>query len=178
MSGDRSKELLVDELGAVVGEEAVERADLDVDRALARQPSRLAGAWQSVRLLLLVVAGALLVTGVIASLALDNWVFLGLAILAHALFSFAVIGSALALSSAVEKPSPTAEAALEDEGVSDPSRALNDLVEQVADEPGPPEHDAASAAVRPQASTTPASEPSRTVGQRGRLVGRRRDTPS
>jgi hypothetical protein len=133
MSADRRKELLVDELKSAVGDEAVERADLDIDRAIERQPSGIAGAVQSSRLLLLVVGAALLVTGVIASLALESWVFFALAILAHALFSIAVIASALALTTDVEKPSPTAEAALEEEGVSDPSGALNDLVEQVSD---------------------------------------------
>jgi uncharacterized membrane protein len=131
MTADRKRELLIDELKSAVGNEAVERADLDVDRALERRPSRLAQAFRSARLLLLVVGGALLVVGVIASLALESWVFFGLAIAAHALFSGVVIGSALALTQQEEKPSPTAEAALEDEGVSDPGAALDDLVEQV-----------------------------------------------
>jgi hypothetical protein len=43
-----------------------------------------------------------------------------------------VIASALALATDErEKPAPTTEAALEEEGVSDPSAALDDLVEQV-----------------------------------------------
>jgi Flp pilus assembly protein TadB len=131
MTAERKRELLVDELKATVGEDAVEHADIDVDRALERRPSRLAQAFRSARLLLLVVGGALLVVGVIASLALESWVFFGMAIAAHALFSTVVIGSALALTQQEEKPSPTAEAALEEEGVSDPGAALDDLVEQV-----------------------------------------------
>jgi hypothetical protein len=131
MSADRKRELLIDELKATVGNEAVERADLDVDRALERRPSRLAQAFRSARLLLLVVGGALLVIGAIASLALESWVFFGVAIAAHALLATVVIGTALALTQQEEKPSPTAEAALEDEGVSDPGAALDDLVEQV-----------------------------------------------
>jgi len=131
MSDDRKRQLLVEELEEAVGPEAVRDTDLDLDRALDRQPSGLAGAFRSSRLLLLVVGGALVVTGVIASLALDNWIFFAVAILAHALFSIAVIGSALALATESEKPSPTAEAELEEEGVSDPSGVLDDLVEQV-----------------------------------------------
>ena len=131
MSADRKRELLIDELKATVGNEAVERADLDVDRALERRPSRLAQAFRSARLLLLVVGAALLVIGAIASLALESWVFFGVAIAAHALLATVVIGTALALTQQEEKPSPTAEAALEDEGVSDPGAALDDLVEQV-----------------------------------------------
>jgi Flp pilus assembly protein TadB len=131
MSAERSRELLVDELKQAVGEEAVEQADLDVDRAVARRPSGLAGAFRSARLLILVAGAALLVIGVIASLALENWIFFGAAIAAHALLSVVVIASALALTTEGEKPSPTAEAALEEDGVSDPSAALDDLVGQV-----------------------------------------------
>lgn len=138
MTADRKRELLIDELKSTVGEEAVERADLDVDRALERGPSRLAQAFRSARLLLLVIGSALLVVGVIASLALESWVFFGMAIAAHALFSTVVIGSALALTHEEEKPSPTAEAALEDEGVSDPGAALDDLVDQVEGRHGRP----------------------------------------
>lgn len=128
---DRKRELLVDELKDAVGEEAVERADLDIDRALERQPSKLGAAYTSSRLLLIVIGAVLAVVGVIASLALDNWLFLAVAIAVHALFTVLVVGSALALTTEVEKPAPTVEAALEEEGVSDPSGALTDLVEQV-----------------------------------------------
>jgi Flp pilus assembly protein TadB len=133
MAAERKRELLVDELKQTVGEEAVEHADLDVDRALEQRPSR-AGATVAVRSsrLLLIVAGAvLLVVGVIASLALENWIFFGAAIAAHALLATVVIASALALATDAEKPAPTAEAALEEEGVSDPGAALGALVEQV-----------------------------------------------
>jgi hypothetical protein len=129
---DRKRQLLVDELEDAVGPKAVEQTDLDFDRALEPRTSRLAQSFRSARLLLLVVGGALLVVGVIASLALESWVFFGLAIAAHALFSVVVIGSAMTLvEEEEEKPSATAEAALEEEGVRDPSAALGDLVDQV-----------------------------------------------
>jgi hypothetical protein len=131
MAGDRKTDLLVDELRQAVGEEALDRADVDVDRALERQPSRIGATLRSARLLLLVVGGALLVIGVVASLALDNWLFLGVAVVAHGLVSAVVIASALALAGEGEKPGPTAEAALEEEGVEDPGAALGDLVDQV-----------------------------------------------
>ena len=131
MAADRKRELLVEELKEALGEEAVERADLDVDRAVAGRPSGMAAAFRSARLLLLVAGAALLVIGVIASLALENWLFFAAAIAAHALLSMVVIASALALTTDGEKPSATGEAALEEEGVSDPSAALDDLVDQV-----------------------------------------------
>lgn len=177
---DRKRELLLDELKDAVGEEAVERADLDVDSALERQPSKLGAAFASSRLLLLVGGATLAVVGVIASLALENWLFFAVAIAVHAVLTVIVVGSALALTTEVEKPAPTVEAALEEEGVSDPSGALNDLVEQVegegegsrtkrlatedADGTGPAEQDPAGAAARQQASITPASEPTREAG--------------
>jgi hypothetical protein len=134
MAEDRKHDLLVEELKQTVGEEAVDRADLDIDAALERRPVGLAAAFRSSRLMLLVIGAALLVVGVIASLALESWVFFGLAIAAHAVVATVVIASALALSTEVEKPDPTVEAALEEEGVADPSGAFNDLVEQVAGE--------------------------------------------
>ena len=87
MSADREHQLLVDELNAAVGEDAVER-----------RPPGSGRAFRSARLMLLVVGGAVLVAGVIASLALDNWIFFAVAILAYALFTIAVIGSAVVLA--------------------------------------------------------------------------------
>ena len=137
---DRKRELLIDELKDTVGEDAVERADLDVDRALAPRSSRAGAALASSRLLLVVAGTALAVVGVIASLALDNWLFFAVAIVAHAVFATVVVGTALAVATDSEKPAPTTEAQLEAEGVSDPAGALGDLVEQVeaseADRPG------------------------------------------
>jgi hypothetical protein len=138
MAADHKRDLLVDELKAAVGEEAVEQADLDVDRALEGRPSRVAAALRSSRLLLIVTGAALLVVGVIASLALENWIFFGAAIAAHALLATVVIASALALATDGEKPAPTTEAALEEEGVGDPSAALDDLVDQVESRPTRP----------------------------------------
>ena len=128
---DRARELLIDELKDTVGADAVERADLDLDQALAPRSSRVGAALVSSRLLLVVAGAVLAVVGVIASLALENWLFFALAIVAHALFATVVVGTALAVVSDSEKPAPTTEAQLEAEGVSDPAGALGDLVEQV-----------------------------------------------
>jgi hypothetical protein len=128
---DRKHELLVDELKETVGEDAVERTDLDIDRALAPGASRAGAALASSRLLLVVAGAVLAVVGVIASLALDNWLFFAVAIAAHALFATVVVGTALAFTTDSEKPAPTTEAQLEHEGVGDPAGALGDLVDQV-----------------------------------------------
>jgi hypothetical protein len=172
----RARELLLRELKEAVGDEAVEQADLDLDRALDSKPRSLRGAFVSSRLLLVVVGAALLVAGVVASLATENWVWFGVALAVHALFAGVVIATALTLTTQVEKPGPTAVTALEAEGVADPEGALNDLVEQVADqEEGsrvkrtltqeddttPPDSDRAAAASAQQSASTPASEPTR-----------------
>jgi hypothetical protein len=133
---DRKEQLLVDELKEVVGDEAVEQTDLDLERAQQRPPARLGASFASSRLLLLVAGASLLVVGVIASLALENWALLAVALAAHALLAAVVVGSALLLSTGAEKPAPTTEAALEEAGVSDPASALDDLVEQVDSQRG------------------------------------------
>jgi hypothetical protein len=130
----RARERLVDELRDAVGDEAVERTDLDVDRAIDRRPRTIRTAFESSRLLLLVIGGTLLVTGVVASLALENWLLLPVALAIHFLVAVIVIGTAFVLTEEGEKPSPTAEAMLAEEGVADPERALSDLVEQVEEQ--------------------------------------------
>jgi hypothetical protein len=128
----RAREILLDELRDAVGDEAVERSDLDVNRALDRRPRSLRAAFVSSRLMLIVLGGALLTVGVVASLATENWLWFGVALAAHALISTVVIAAAFSLMSQVEKPAPTTVTALEAEGVADPEHALTDLVEQVS----------------------------------------------
>jgi Flp pilus assembly protein TadB len=118
---DRKRELLIEELKDTVGEDAVERADLDIDRALAPRSSRAGAALASSRLLLVVAGSVFAVVGVIASLALDSWL----------LFATVVVATGLAVVAESEKPAPTTEAQLEAEGVRDPAGVLGDLVEQV-----------------------------------------------
>jgi hypothetical protein len=130
----RAREILLVELRDAVGDEAVERSDLDVNRALDRRPRSLRAAFVSSRLMLIVLGGALLTVGVVASLATENWLWFGVALAAHALISTVVIAAAFSLMSQVEKPAPTTVTALEAEGVADPEHALNDLVEQVSEQ--------------------------------------------
>ena len=162
-----------------MGDEAVERADLDVDRAVESRSRSLQGAFTSSRLLLIVLGAALLLVGVVASLATGSWVWFAVALGAHALMSGVVLTSALALSTQVEKAAPTTVTALEAEGVADPEGALNDLVEQVAehdegsrtkrtlaqeDDTIRPEDDRVAATAAQQGASTPASEPTKPKG--------------
>src|SRR5215210_6520162 len=113
---DRTRELLVGELREAVGDDAVERSDLDLDRALERRTGGIGAAMTSSRLLLLIAGAVLLLVGVVASLALDNWLLLVAAMALHGVFAAVVIASAFTLTNAKEKPAPTVEAALYDEG--------------------------------------------------------------
>ena len=160
----RAHDLLIDELRDAVGDEAVERADLDVDRALGPKPRSLRGAIVSSRLLLIVAGAALVVVGVVASLVTGSWVWFGVALGVHALFAAVVIGTALTLTTQVEKAAPTTVTALEAEGVADPEGALNDLVDQVANQEQGSLKDHAAAAAAQQSASTPASEPTSTRG--------------
>ena len=174
-----ARELLIDELRDAVGDEAVERADLDVDRALSPRPRSVRSAIVSSRMLLSVVGAALLVAGLAVSLATESWVWFGVALGVHALFAAVVIGIAMTLTTQVEKPDPTTVTALEAAGVADPEGALNDLVEQTAaqeegsrvrrtvtqeDATTRPEEDPAAAAAAQQSASTPTSEPTRLRG--------------
>jgi len=131
---DHRRELLVGELREAVGDDAVERSDLDLDRALERRTGGIGAAMTSSRLLLLIAGAVLLLVGVVASLALDNWLLLVAAMVLHGAFAAVVIASAFMLSSEKEKPAPTVVAALQDDGVADPEAALDDLVKQVDDQ--------------------------------------------
>jgi hypothetical protein len=128
-----AKERLVDELREAVGDEAVERADIDVDRAIARSDRHKTPEAGRSRIMF-VVFGALgvLVAGVVALL-LDSWVVLIVLLALHAVLTTIVVTTVLKATENVEKPAPTTVALLEDEGVDDPEGALNRLVDQVAE---------------------------------------------
>lgn len=130
---ERAKERLVDELRDAVGDDAVDRANLDVQGAIddtgrAKMPE--AGRSR----MLLVVAG---VTGVVVAaiiaLALQSWIVFAALLVLHAIGTTIVVTTTLRTAANVEKPSPTTVAALENEGVSDPEGALNRLVDQAAE---------------------------------------------
>lgn len=94
-------------------------------------------------------------------------------------FSGVIASLAVKASTQVEKPDPVAVGRLEEAGVADPERVLNDLIESsvgdreddrakraVAKDEGetPPDEDAGKAAVQQQGSMTPASEPTEKAG--------------
>jgi hypothetical protein len=128
----RAKEALVEELREAVGDEEVARADLDVDRAILGQRGRAPGEAKRSRLLFAVAAGAGVAVAAAIGLALQSWWLLVPLLALHAVVTAIVVRTVFTASTEVEKPAPTIQAMLEDEGVPDPEGALNDLVAQVS----------------------------------------------
>ncbi|MEA2332571.1 MAG: hypothetical protein QOH58_2709 [Thermoleophilaceae bacterium] len=127
---EHARQILMEELRQAVGDDQVERADIDVDRVLDDRPHPIRAALEQERLMLIVVGATIGVVGVIAALLFRSWIFLPVAIALHAIFTVVVVGNALRLASTEEKPSPTAEAALEEAGVKDPEGAFDELAKQ------------------------------------------------
>lgn len=130
---ERAKEALVDELRDAVGDERVDRADVDVERAVRDSDRRTTPEGGRSRLLFVLFAAAGVMVAAIAALALESWIVLVALLALHAVLSTIVITTALRTTTEVEKPAPTTVALLEDEGVDDPEGALNRLVDQVSE---------------------------------------------
>jgi hypothetical protein len=128
----RAKDALVAELRDAVGDEAVERADLDVERAVRESNRGKSPEVARSRLLFVVVVVAGIVVAATAAFALESWVVFGVLIALHAIGTTIVVRVAFRATTNVEKPAPTTVALLEDEGVDDPEGALNQLVEQAS----------------------------------------------
>jgi hypothetical protein len=102
------------------------------DRALDGPPrSRFAQSISDNELLLGITLAGMVVVGVILSLALDNWLFLVVAIAVHAVGTVAVTMLAIWLATSGDKPDPRTVARLEQQGVRNPEQALNDAVRDV-----------------------------------------------
>jgi hypothetical protein len=125
----KAKELLIDELREATSDEAVERSDVDVDRAVEAAGAKTPEIARS-RLMFVVFAAVGVVVAGIAALALDNWVIFGVLMLLHATATAVVVTVAMRATSQGEKPAATTVAQLEHEGVADPEGALNELVDQ------------------------------------------------
>ena len=176
-----AKEILTEEVRDAAGDEAAQRAGKRIERGEvgADWPPTLGRFLASNRLVLVGTLALALTVGVIASLALESWWVLALPLLVHAIFSGVIATLAIRVSTQVEKPDPTAVGRLEEAGVADPEKTLNDLIAEsagededrakraVAKDEGettPPDEDAAKAAVQQQGASTPASEPTEKTG--------------
>src|SRR5919206_3952649 len=179
--------LLTNELREAVGTDS-----LELPRERAEQAGRISAAGRpglatllaTNRLLLVIAFVALVIVGVIVSLATGSWWAVVAAAAVHALGTIIVGAATLRLSTQVEHVDPTVAARLVDEGVSDPDEALSDLVTQYAgdrDARGAaevvstghnevsvsPDDDPARAGVEQRTALTPAGSPVAPSGRTG-----------
>ena len=171
--------LLTRELREAVGSDRTavpaDRAD-DLGRVAGSEQPTVVGMLGANRMLLAITFAVLVVVGVIVALATDSWWAVVAACAIHAVGTLIVVTVALRLSTEVEHMAPEAAARLEEEGVADPDRALNDLVEQYAPDDEArgaaevvssghnrvsvaPEDDAQRAGLEQRSAITPAGSP-------------------
>src|SRR5918994_3761042 len=151
-----AKERLVDELRDAVGDEAVERADIDVDDAVAESGRGKTPETSRSRLMFVVFAAAGVLVAAVVALVLESWIVLIVLLMLHAIATAIVVTTTLRTTGNMEKPAPTTVAMLEDEGVDDPEGALNRLVDQVAEAD---EHGRAAEIADERRSVTPQERP-------------------
>jgi len=132
------------------------------------------------RPVLIITFAAALVVGAVIAVATGAWWVLPLALVLHGTLTAVVAAGALQLTTQVEHLSPAAAARLEEEGVADPDRVFNDMVQEYAgDEPtgpsevvrpgnneqtAPGEDDPAKAASQQRSVITPSSGRTRPAG--------------
>ena len=177
-----AKEILTEEVRDAAGDKAARRAERRIERGevAADGPPSLGTFLASNRLVLVGTLALAITVGVIGALALKTWWVLALPLLVHTIFSGVIATLAIRVSTQVEKPDPVAVGRLEDAGVADPEKTLNDLIEQtagdgdedrakraVAEDEGEttsPDEDPGEAASQQQGAMTPASEPTEKAG--------------
>jgi xanthosine utilization system XapX-like protein len=167
MSGDTERTMR-EELEDALGEPV---SDDEARASLARRAPSLSSWVREQQLLLAITAGAAVVVGAIAALALDSWLLLVLALAVHGLMTTLVGYVVLRVTTEVEKPGPLTVARLQAAGVDDPEARLNRAIQAHAgsDSDQVREAFAVDADDRPRAadqqlSNTPASGETELVG--------------
>jgi hypothetical protein len=175
--------LLTDELQQIVGGGEVEIPVNSPRRSEQAHGDRsvLVATLVSNRAIILVTLFAALVVGGIVALATGAYLAILVAVALHALGTLLVTAGAVQLTTQVEHVAPETAARLEEEGVGDPDRVLNDLVEDFAGAPeahGVPEvlgsgnnertvdasDDPARATVEQRTALTPQARPGGSAG--------------
>lgn len=165
--------ILTRELRAAVGRDAVEvpHGRRHVERERHGGRPGVGVALSQNRLVIAMTLLTALVVGGIVSLATGSWWFLLLALGLHALGTLVVVGIVLRMTAQTEHLSPSAAAALQDEGVEDPDALLSDLVEEYApadrrgdEQATSPHEDPAQSSAEQRSSVTPSQEGSKPVG--------------
>jgi hypothetical protein len=126
--------LLTDELREVVGADEVEIPAGTPARHETHHGggSTFVGTLAANRVLIVLSLAALIVVGVIVSLATGSWWALVAACAVHATATLLIAAFAIHMTTRVEHADPTTAARLEAEGVTDPDRVLSELTEEFA----------------------------------------------
>jgi membrane protein implicated in regulation of membrane protease activity len=135
---ERANEIMTQEARAALGTDHVELPEdraRDAGRAQHDDHGALAILWER-RILLGVLLGAAVVVAGILVLATGTWWLLFVPLALHVATTAVVVIAAIATTTDVESPSPTAAAALEEEGVRDPERVFAEEVQSFTPPPG------------------------------------------
>jgi hypothetical protein len=130
---------LSEEANRLVAEELEEATGEPIERTRPSQapPGRPASSLLTIlansRMLVAITSCAAVVFGVVLSLMVGSWWFVALAIAADVLGLLVVTRVVMGTLAQVERPRPETAAALEDEGVADPERLLNDRLAALDD---------------------------------------------
>ncbi len=170
----RARELLTDELRRAVGADHVEVPESVARASDGGRPHSVTAALLRSPLFLVTLAAALVV-GAVLSLVVESWWLLGAAVGAHALLTLAIVAITLTLTNQAVRPDPSTVAELQNEGVIDPERELNDrltdlvgdaqqsryarTVEHGGDVDRPAIDDPAGTAAEQQVAVTPSARP-------------------
>ena len=119
--------MLREELRQAVGEDGARRAERSgaLDEAIEDRPRTVVAALRESRELIAITLFVALVVGALIALVTGAWWAIFIALALHAIGTFAVVATTLAMASREESPDPRTAAALEARGVRDPEAALD-----------------------------------------------------
>jgi hypothetical protein len=133
---DAARDTLRGELREVVGERAAEQGEragaLDAAEEAGR-PRTVTAALSQSRILIAATLFVALIVGLVVGIATGQWWWILIALAIHAIGTVVVVATTLRMTTSVESPSPTAAAALEEQGVRDPDAALTEAVRVTAE---------------------------------------------
>jgi hypothetical protein len=179
---DRANEVLSEEVRQALGTDEVELPAEQARHAGREHPEEhglFEAIWERRVLVGMALASAIVIAALLV-LTTGSWWWLPAVLVVHAVATVIVTSAIIRTTTLVESPSPGAEAVLQEEGVRDPERALNDQVRSFTGAPGPsaesvvtpgenerqtrPEDAPGESAAEQETAITPSSEGSEPAG--------------
>lgn len=136
---DRANEELTREVREALGRDEVELPPEQAARAGREHPEEhglLDHLWER-RIVVGVTLGVAVVVAGVLVLTTGSWWWLPAILLVHVVATVVITGAIIKTTTIVESPSSGATAVLQEEGVRDPERELNDQVRSFTGTPGP-----------------------------------------